>query len=154
MPLLARAATMDDLPDLLTFEQGVIAAERPYDETLRPDPISYYDLAELIAAPHAHVAVAETDGTLIGSGHVRKAASRPYTAPSHHAFVGFLYVVPEHRGRGVNQRVLNHLFDWARSNGLSEVRLTVYPDNEPAVRAYRKAGLTPHILEMRLNLEA
>ena len=32
-----RHATLDDLETLLSFEQGIIAAERPFDETLRSD---------------------------------------------------------------------------------------------------------------------
>ncbi len=67
MPIVTRPATPADLSILLTFEQGIIAAERPYDQTLRPDPISYYDIGELIASPEAEVIVAELDGVLIGS---------------------------------------------------------------------------------------
>ncbi|QDV22561.1 GNAT family N-acetyltransferase [Aureliella helgolandensis] len=153
MHIVIRPATAIDLPILLTFEQGIIAAERSYDETLLPDPISYYDISELIASPEAEVIVAELDGTLIGSGYARRKASRHYTEPAFHAYIGFLYVVPEHRGKGVNKRVLDALFTWARANDLPEVHLTVYPGNEPALRAYEKVGFEPHILEMRMNLD-
>ncbi|MEO0549853.1 MAG: GNAT family N-acetyltransferase [Pseudomonadota bacterium] len=153
MPLLIRAATPDDLPTLLGFEQGIVTAERPYDHTLKPDPISYYDIGDLIASPDAEVAVAELDGKLIGSGYVNKKRSRHYLTPEWHAFIGFLYVAPEHRGKGVNRRVLDHLFAWARANDLPEIHLTVYPGNEPAIKAYEKVGFDPYILEMRLNLD-
>ena len=43
-----RVANLTDLPILLQFEQGIITAERPFDPTLKPDPISYYNLEELI----------------------------------------------------------------------------------------------------------
>jgi hypothetical protein len=39
--MIIRKATIDDLPVLLQFEQGIISAERPFDSTLLPDPISY-----------------------------------------------------------------------------------------------------------------
>ncbi|WP_336622662.1 MULTISPECIES: hypothetical protein [unclassified Cellulophaga] len=35
-----RIAKLEDLETLKSFEQGVILAERPFDETLKPDPIS------------------------------------------------------------------------------------------------------------------
>lgn len=151
--ILIRPATPEDLPTLLRFEQGIITAERPYDQTLKPDPISYYDIGEMISDPNAEVAVAVSDGRLIGSGYAIKKASRHYLNPPFHAFIGFLYVEPDFRGRGINQRVLDHLFAWARAKDLPEIHLTVYPDNAPAIRAYEKVGFDPYILEMRLNLD-
>lgn len=151
--ITVRTAEPDDLPILLTFEQGIITAERPYDHMLKPDPISYYDIGALIEAEDAEVAVAELDGKLIGSGYAKRKASRHYLTPSEHAFIGFLYVDPDHRGKGVNQLVLDHLFDWAKDNDLPEVHLTVYPDNASAVRAYEKAGFDAYLLEMRINLD-
>ena len=65
-----------------------MTAERPYDHTLKPDPINYYDIAELVAAPDAEVAVADLDGRLIGSGYATKKRSRTYVDPEYHAFIG------------------------------------------------------------------
>ena len=148
-----RSAREADLQTLLQFEQGIIRAERPYDHMLKPDPISYYDVGELIRSADAEVAVAECDGQLVGSGYVKRKASRHYLSPAWHAFIGFLYVDPAYRGRGINKRVLDHLYAWARDNDLPEVHLTVYPENASAVRAYEKAGFSPYLLEMRHNLD-
>ncbi len=148
-----RTASLDDLPTLLIFEQGIVSAERPFDHTLKPDPISYYDVSALITDANAEVVVAEIDGVLVGSGYVKKKRSRAYVQPEYHAFIGFLYVDPGYRGRGVNRLVLDALFGWARSHDLPEIHLTVYPDNASAIRAYEKAGFTPYISEMRINLD-
>ena len=43
-----RKATLDDLPTLLEFEQGLIEAERPMDPTIRSGNISYYDISLFI----------------------------------------------------------------------------------------------------------
>ena len=153
MTVTVRQAAVADLPTLLAFEQGIVAAERPFDPTIREDPVSYYDLKTMLDSPDAIVFVAEDDGAIIGSGFARKKASRQYTEPSHHANLGFMYVVPDHRGEGVNRLILQALFTWAREQGLMETRLTVYPGNLPAIRAYEKAGFDPYILEMRKRLE-
>ena len=153
MDIVIRSATKADLPTLKSFEQGIIKAERPYDHTLKPDPISYYDIGAMFASGDAEVAVAEIDGELIASGHVRKKRSLDYVCSEYHAFVGFLYVAPDYRGKGVNKQILDHLFEWARENDLPDTHLTVYPDNAPAIRAYEKTGFKPHILEMRFNLD-
>ena len=113
--IFIRSARAADLPTLLTFEQGIVTAERPYDQTLRPDPISYYDIEAMISDPDAEVAVAEVDGTLAGSGYAIKKPSRHYVTPAYHAYIGFLYVAPEQRGKGLNKRVLDHLFAWSRA---------------------------------------
>ena len=151
--VIVRTARMDELPILKVFEQGIIAAERPYDHTLKPDPISYYDIGELMASPDAEVAIVEIDGEIVGSGYAQKRRSKPYIQHAYHAFLGFMYVTPEHRGRGLNKLLLDHLTDWAGKMGLTEIRLTVYSPNEPATRAYEKAGFAPYITEMRLNLD-
>ncbi|MEM0924679.1 MAG: GNAT family N-acetyltransferase [Planctomycetota bacterium] len=153
MTISVRQADLADLPTLLSFEQRIVSAERPFDPTIREDPVSYYDLKRLLDSPDAVVLVAEDHGTIIGSGFARKKASREYTEPSHHANLGFMYVVPDHRGEGVNRLILQELFRWAKEKGLPETRLTVYPGNRPALRAYEKAGFAPYILEMRKRLD-
>ena len=148
-----RSATRDDLPILKDFEQGIVTAERPYDHTLKPDPISYYDIGELIDSDEAEVAVVEVDGELVGSGYAQKKRSKHYIQHEYHAFLGFMYVRPDWRGRGLNQLLMDHLLGWAKANGLPEIRLTVYSGNDPAIRAYEKRGFAPYITEMRLNLD-
>lgn len=153
MSLNIRSARLSDLPSLQLFEQGIVSAERPYDNTLKADPISYYDIQEMILSQDCEVVTAEIDGRLVASGYVQKRRSLEHVISDYHAFIGFLYVAPDYRGRGINKLILEHLFIWARENNLPDVHLTVYPENAPAVRAYEKVGFEPHLLEMRLNLD-
>jgi GNAT superfamily N-acetyltransferase len=148
-----RRATMADLETLRRFEQGIIAAERPYDPTIKSGDIQYYDIGELIVSPDAYVALAERGGAAVGCGFARKSPSRPFEEPRFHAHVGLMFVAPDHRGSGVGNAILGALKDWARAAGLTEMRLEVYPDNAPAMRAYQKSGFAPHLLEMSLRLE-
>ncbi|NLR82221.1 GNAT family N-acetyltransferase [Chitinophaga eiseniae] len=147
-----RPATAADLPVLLEFEQGIVAAERPFDNTLKQGVIHYYDLAALIAADNAEVLVAEYAGEIIGSGHVRIRDAKPYQVFPEYAYLGFMYVVPEHRGKGVNRMIIEGLGAWAVKQGIRELRLDVYADNAAAVRAYEKFGFRQNLIEMRLPL--
>ena len=45
---------------------------------------------------------------------------------------------------------MESLKNWAYSKEIFEIRLTVYQDNLPAIKAYEKAGFKKHIIEMRL----
>ncbi len=147
--ITTRLATPADLPVLLEFEQGIITAERPWDPTLREDPISYYDVGAMVMAEDVAVVVAVDGDLIVGSGYAREKASDHYVTPAVHCFLGFMFVREEYRGRGVNALVTAALLDWARERGLTEVRLRVYADNAGAIRAYEKVGFKPHLVEMR-----
>ncbi|HLA94714.1 MAG TPA: GNAT family N-acetyltransferase [Pyrinomonadaceae bacterium] len=147
-----RTATANDLDALLGFEQGVIEAERPFDVTLKDGAIHYYDLEGLIAASNVELVVAELNGEVVGSGYARIEESKPYLKHDQHAYLGFMYTVPEHRGKGVNKTVMKALEQWSISKGIMEMRLEVYTNNLAAIKAYEKAGFTEHMLEMRLDL--
>ena len=148
-----RKASMNDLIQLLVFEQDLIKTERPFDSTLKPDPINYYDLKSLLTSPLAEVVVAETDNKIIASGYARIDKSKPFLKHSHHAYLGFMYVVPEYRGQGINKRIVDALKDWAASQNITEFSLEVYYDNISAIKAYEKIGFSKYILEMRFNLD-
>lgn len=148
-----RRATRADLPVLLEFEQGIIAFERPFNPTLKPDPISYYDIGELIDADWAEVIVAVDGKLIVGSGYAKEKASEHSVEPETHCFLGFMFVRPDYRGQGVNGLVTDALFAWAKERGLTEVRLRVYDDNTGALRAYGKKGFKKHLVEMRRSLD-
>jgi len=148
-----RKASLLDLEQLLAFEQDLIKAERPFDPTLKPDPVNYYDLKSLLTSPLAEVVVAETDNKVVASGYARIDKSKPFLKHSHHAYLGFMYVVPEYRGQGINKKIIDVLKDWAVSQNITEFSLEVYYDNASAIKAYEKIGFSRYILEMRYNLE-
>ncbi len=146
-----RTATLDDMDILLEFEQGVIGAERPFDITLGADPITYYNLKELILSDDASLVVAEIEGKIIGSGYALKKAARPYLNHGFYSYLGFMFTLFDHRGKGVNTKIIERLKQWSDSKGLNEIRLTVYDENHGAIRAYEKVGFKKHIIEMRLQ---
>lgn len=148
-----RPATLADLDTLLQFEQGIVAAERPFDPTLKAGEIHYYDLAALILSPEAEVIVAELEHEVVGSGYAQIRPGKDYNKHERFAYLGFMYVKPEFRGQGVNKLVLDALTDWIKKQGIAEIRLEVYAENVAAKKAYEKAGFTPNLLEMRMNLE-
>lgn len=146
-----RPATHEDLNTLKKFEQGIIQAERPFDPTLDKDPISYYDLGELIDSEDAQVLVATYKSEVIASGYARKKKARHYLDHEFYSYLGFMYTHPDYRGQGVNARIVQGLKTWSLEKGLTEIRLTVYEDNIPAIKAYEKIGFHKHLLEMRLT---
>jgi len=150
--LIIRKAVLNDLDTLLVFEQGVISAERPFDTTLKNDPINYYDIEKMIAADDIELVVAVSEDKVIGSGYARIENAKPYLKHHQHAYLGFMYVVPEYRGKGVNKIIIDTLAKWAAAKNITELRLDVYQNNTGAVKAYEKAGFSKHMTEMRMGL--
>lgn len=151
--VVIRPANLRDLETLLAFEQAIIEAERPFDDTIRAGPdVRYYDLEALITSPDAEVVVAECDSQVIGAGYARIEASEPYLKHRKHSYLGFMYVIEEHRGKGVNGKIVEALEAWSVAQGVSEMQLEVYTDNTAARNAYEKSGYTSMILTMRKGL--
>ncbi|MEX0360236.1 MAG: GNAT family N-acetyltransferase [Allomuricauda sp.] len=148
---ITRNARMEDLPTLLDFEQQLIKAERPFDITIREDPVSYYDIKAMIDNDDACVLVIEHEGKIVASGYAITKRARHYLDHEFYAYLGFMYTHPNFRGKGLNARIIESLKQWANSKGLAEMRLTVYEDNIAAVKAYEKVGFKKHISEMRLE---
>lgn len=146
-----RTATLEDLPTILRFEQGIIQAERPFDPTLLPGKFHYYDLGARIADPDAAVMVAEDNGKVIAGGSAVIKQGNSYNVFKEYAFLGFMFVEAEFRGFGVNRLIIEALVDWSHKRGLEEIRLQVYSDNAPAIRAYEKVGFKKILTEMRLT---
>jgi len=148
--LHVRNAILDDLHILLAFEQELIKAERPFDPTIEEGTISYYDLGDFIARDDVKVLVAEIDGEIVGSGYAYAKRARHYLDHEYYGYLGFMYTKPSHRGKGVNQKIVEELKVWCRSQNLNEIRLTVYEDNHAALKAYEKVGFKKHLCEMRI----
>jgi GNAT superfamily N-acetyltransferase len=150
-----RTASPSDLGGLLVFEQAIIESERPYDATIRDGAgVRYYDLEALLSSPDAEVVVAEVGSEIIGSGFARIERSESYLKHEEHSYLGFMYVVPEHRGKEVNKKIIAALEAWSASKGITEMQLEVYVANPGAIKAYKKSGYGELILTMRKGLKS
>ena len=147
-----RTAIKEDLPVLYQFEQGIITAERPYDETLKLDPITYYDLNAMICSNDAVIIVALDGEKIIGSAYGMIKEAKPYLKHSHYAYLGFMYVNNDYRGKGINKQIIEELKTWTLSKNIYELRLDVYNDNISAIKAYEKAGFQKHLVNMRMDI--
>ena len=152
MEIKIRPAKEEEIEILLDFEKGIIETERPFDITLKDGEIHYYDLLELIRSPESEVVVAEVDGQLVGSGYAQIRKAELFVKHTHFAYLGFMYVRPAFRGKGINQSLLEALIGWSKTKGISEIRLDVYDENIVAKNAYLKAGFKPIMLTMRRSI--
>ena len=148
-----RKASLTDLDQLLIFEQDLIKTERPFDPTIKPGRTNYYDLQTMLVAPNIELVVAQVSNKIIASGYARIEKSKPFLNHTQHAYLGFMYVLPEYRGHGINKRIMDVLKKWVASQNIFEFRLEVYYDNLSAIKAYEKFGFKKHMVQMRFNLD-
>ena len=152
--IIIRKATIEDLPVLFEFEQGVLRAERPMDETLKLKNTYYYDIPNLIEDSSVELVIAELDGVIAGCGYAKIKKARDCFQFDQFSYLGFMFTKEDYRGRGVNKKIMNYLYNWSFSKGINEVRLEVYPTNIPAIKAYEKSGMTCSMQTMRIDLRS
>ena len=149
-----RKATIEDLPVLFEFEQGVLRAERPMDETLKFKNTYYYDIPNLIKDSSVELVMAEINDTMVGCGYARIMKARDCFQFDQFSYLGFMFTKEDYRGRGVNHSIMNYLYNWSLSKGIYEVRLEVYPTNIAAIKSYEKSGMTCSMQTMRIDLRS
>ena len=147
-----RLAQTDDLPILLEFEQGVIAEERPYNDSIKTTDVNYYDLRDLLADPNTSLQLVEHDGRVVGCGYAQLRPSESAFVHDKHAFLGFMYVEPDVRGQGINKMIIESLISWSKDRGVYDFYLQVYVGNQAAIRAYEKVGFAAELIEMKLGI--
>lgn len=146
-----RVAVPNDLKILKEFEQEVIRYERAFAKNLKQDPIVYYELEDYIERSDVQVLVATLERKPVGSGYAMIKDSETFKTPEKYAYLGFMYVIPDQRGKGINRLIINELLKWVKEKKLTEVQLDVYAENESAISAYEKIGFKPDLLKMRLR---
>jgi ribosomal protein S18 acetylase RimI-like enzyme len=58
----------------------------------------------------------------------------------HYWWIQSLYIAPEHRGRGLVEKILDHLRTAARAGGAIDLRLYAHDSNRRALAVYRRCG--------------
>ena len=89
-----KTADLPDLKTLLTFEQGVVEAERPVDSFLGTGKLHYYNTLELISSENIHFIVAVSAKELVASAYLSIENSRHYHKNIKHSYIGFTDVNP------------------------------------------------------------
>ncbi|HEY7594827.1 MAG TPA: GNAT family N-acetyltransferase [Actinophytocola sp.] len=113
------------------------------------DPAYATAFAEIDADPHQFLAVAEADGSVVGTlqltfipGLSRRGATR--------ALIEAVRVRSDQRGAGVGRRLAEWAIDTARSRGAAVVQLTTDASRRDAHRFYERLGFVASHVGMKL----
>src|SRR5690606_27820454 len=109
-----RKAAETEIEALLEFEQGIIATERPYDNSLKEGEILYYDLIELVKSEKAEVLIAVVNNEIIASGFAKIIGAETYNKFREYSHLSFMFVEPVYRRHGINKLILEKLINWSK----------------------------------------
>ena len=126
-----------ELREVRTFDLGEILA---IERELFPDPWSMAQFKEelrLVPRSRYYIALEDRSGQ---TPRVIGYAGIAFTGPSEPVDIHTLAVAKEYQGRGLGQRMLDHLIERAISLGARSILLDVRDGNEPARALYAKNG--------------
>jgi GNAT superfamily N-acetyltransferase len=131
-----RPAAPGDAGLMLYFIQALADYEKLSDEMVATE--ADIDRALFGERPHAEAVIAELGGIPVGFGLYFYSFSTFLGRPS--LYLEDLFVLPEHRGKGVGRALLAHLAGIALDKGCGRFEWTVLDWNEPSIRFYESLG--------------
>ncbi|MCX8085794.1 MAG: GNAT family N-acetyltransferase, partial [Rhodocyclaceae bacterium] len=91
--------------------------------------------------------VLRIDGAVAGMANALVTVSTALGAPV--LLLEDVIVAAPYRGRGYGRRLVEHVLDWARAQGLARVTLLADADNAPALAFYARLGFSPSAMVVR-----
>ena len=140
MTLRIRAAQPADVPVIADLIRQLAKFEKLENEVVLTEEL----LVNGLFGPHpyAETVIAEEDGQPIGFALFFHTFSTFLARPG--IYLEDLFVLAEHRGRGVGRALLAHLAHLAVERGCGRVEWAVLNWNQEAIRFYERLGARPN----------
>jgi GNAT superfamily N-acetyltransferase len=138
--LLIRPTEAADVPIIAELIRGLARFEKMEDEVTMTEE----RLAENLFGQrrYAETLLAEEDGTSVGFALFFHNFSTFLGLPG--VYLEDLFVVPEHRGRGIGRALLRQLARVARDRGCGRLEWSVLDWNRDAIGFYERLGARPN----------
>lgn len=140
MTLHIRAAKPTDVPLIADLIHQLAKFEKLEDEVVMTEELLRAGLFG--PRPYAETVIAEEDGQPIGFALFFHTFSTFLARPG--IYLEDLFVLAEHRGRGVGRALLAHLAHLAVERGCGRLEWAVLKWNQEAIRFYERLGAKPN----------
>jgi GNAT superfamily N-acetyltransferase len=133
-----RPASVDDVPNILRFIRALAEYEKLTHQLIATES----DLREHLFGPHpaAESLIGSLNDVPVGYALFFTTFSTFLGKPG--IWLEDLFVMPEHRGRGVGKALLRALAKLAVERGCGRLEWSVLDWNQPAIDFYHRAGAT------------
>jgi GNAT superfamily N-acetyltransferase len=139
MTVNIRPAEPTDVPVVAELIWQLARFEKLEDEVVLTDELLRVGLFG--PRPYAEAVLAEEDGEPVGFALFFHTFSTFLARPG--LYLEDLFVLPEHRGRGVGRSLLSHLARLALERGCGRLEWAVLNWNKDAIRFYERLGAEP-----------
>jgi GNAT superfamily N-acetyltransferase len=140
LTLVIRAAEPKDVPVMAELIRQLARFEKLEHEVVLTEDLVMEGLFG--ARPYAEARIAEEDGQPIGFALFFHTFSTFLARPG--LYLEDLFVLPQHRGRGVGRALLAHLARVAAERGCGRLEWAVLNWNSEAIRLYERLGAHPN----------
>lgn len=142
-----RPATKKDLGDLLHVARTAFI--QAFTSGNKPENVNFYlneaftleQFERELNEPASTFIVAEKEGEIIGYTKVNQVPAQTDVHDPESLEIARLYVLEEHLGSGLGQRLLDTAIDFAKQHQKKYLWLGVWEKNARAIRFYEKNGL-------------
>lgn len=97
----------------------------------------------VLADPRTRFVVADERGAVVGFAHAQIESNDLALLPERYGVLVDLLVTEDHRGRGLARKLLDHVDEWLRSRGVTELRARVLESDLVAQGFLKRVGGTP-----------
>ncbi len=142
-----RAATLADYPKLRavlidTLTVHCQALPNIFRTTETPPP-SWEFVTDLLSQGNGALLIAEQQECVVGFLTIRAVAvDHPYVILRRYGVIDHMGVLADLRRQGIGQALMVAAHEWARNQGLTQVRLNVWEFNREAIAFYEALGYT------------
>jgi len=154
-----RPARNGDGPKLYAAWQNLRLHNAEVDRRVIPAAVTQSefvaDFEQLLERPRSVAFVAGSGDALAGfiAGNIER--NLPDRLPEEHATVGYLWVEPAFRRRGLAKKLFEEVAGWARDQeGISHFEMAVLSADSAAAEFWRSIGFTPFIERLWAPLSA
>ena len=140
MTVSIRPAQPTDVPVVAELIWQLARFEKLEDEVVLTDELLRVGLFG--PHPYAEAVLAEEDGEPVGFALFFHTFSTFLARPG--LYLEDLFVLPEHRGRGVGRTLLSHLARLSLERGCGRLEWAVLNWNKDAIRFYERLGAKPN----------
>jgi len=122
------AFTLQEAREAESYEANEAAVRRGVEGAFGERPFAMYWMAECERQPVGSVSVVKEWSNFRGG---------------QYWWIQSVFIIPEHRGTGLIQLLVDHVTSVARAAGALDLRLYAHGSNERALHAYRRCGFMP-----------
>ncbi len=157
MQVIIRNAKVSDINTIVEMQGNLADYHRKLDKYFRPGKeisksFRKY-LKVLMKKKNAKVLVAEYESKVVGYTIGKIEKSKVSIVPKKIGKITDLFILPEHRNKGIGKALVSELIQWFKKRKIEYVEIGVHSKNKLALTFWKKHGFKEYMKIMRIKLE-